>query len=585
MSSIDTYTKEERKANGVFYTPLFLADYLAKKVIGYYGIKRPIKSIFDPACGNGILLQSFANELLNRKPASNSLIVGMDKDINAVASSISSFVNIYKEKINTQFIHADALFPKEKMTSIEGWLQIKKDLGSAKGFDIALCNPPWGADLSAYEQTRLNKNFALAKGQFDVFDLFTEVVLNNIAEDGVYGLILPDSVFGQDQARFRSLLSTHTTIHLIIRLGEKIFPEINRACMIIVGGKSIPRLNHQVDCIRLSANYKKRVIANEMLLEEVEAELLHRVPQSRFSENGSYLFDIDLKTDEQPTFNKIAQNSKPLQTYVEDTRGAEISKKGMVCQCVVCKYWMPYPKLKITNCTNCHSPINIDNIVKDKIVLDHNGIGNVKLKVGEDLFRFTSLSKSWINTLKQGINYKDRSIYAGDKILVRKTGIGITASIDYENSITNQVVYILKLKPNWISCLSLEFVLAVLNSRVMTYYLIKQYGENEWKTHPYLTQSMLIRLPFPEIKFGTAKTKRLIELVTTIIRQEVTNSKEKNISKENDIFIERVIADFFDLTEMDYKVIFATLESSQQLIPIKRLLNCSAKSIFEINGI
>ncbi len=205
--------------------------------------------------------------------------------------------------------------------------------------------------------------------------------------------------------------------------------------------------------------------------------------------------------------------------------------------------------------------------------------------MGEDLYRFTSISKSWINTLKEGINYKDLKIYNGDKILVRKTGVGITASLDYENAVTNQVVYILRLKPAVEKMLSLEFVLAVLNSRAMTYYLIKKFGENEWKSHPYLTQTTLVNLPFPKIDFNSENVKDLINRVTEIVRGEVSQSKEKNITRTNDLFIERVVAYFFKLNQTDYKSIFDTLSSSEQLIPIKRLLNCSTKEIFNINGI
>ena len=186
--------------------------------------------------------------------------------------------------------------------------------------------------------------------------------------------------------------------------------------------------------------------------------------------------------------------------------------------------------------------------------------------------------------MKEGINYKDLSIYNGDKILVRKTGVGITASLDYENSVTNQVVYILKLKPAFEKKLSLEFVLAVLNSRAMTYYLIKKFGENEWKSHPYLTQTMLVNLPFPKIDYDSAITKKMINSVTKIVRNEVSHSKEKNISKANDLFIERVVAHIFKLNQTDYKAILETLSSSEQLIPIRRLLNCSTKEIFQGNG-
>ncbi len=583
MSLAKLYSKEERKLNGVFYTPSFLAEYLAKKVVEYFGYRK-IASAIDPACGDSILLRCFANELLETSDKNLPKIFGVDKDINAIVSSTSKFDDKSLKKFVANFIHTDGLFPVNGKNSIEGWNELRKDLKSKNGFDIAVSNPPWGADLNAYDPVTLSFNFALAKGQFDVFDLFVETILNNLNEDGVYGLILPDSVFSQEQARFRCLLAKNTTIHLIARLGEKIFPEINRACVIIVGGKAKAKSNHQVDCFRLSSNYKKQVIANELSLEEVEKELMHKVPQSRFFENDNCVFDIDLKTDEQKTFDKIQTSSLSVKQFVKNTRGAEISKKGVVCQCPQCQHWMPYPKSKQPKCNNCNTALNIDSVVKEKIILNHNGVGNIKLKVGEDLFRFTSVSKSWINTLKEGINYKDLSIYNGDKILVRKTGVGITASIDYENAVTNQVVYILKLKPTYEKNLSLEFVLAVLNSRAMTYYLIKKFGENEWKSHPYLTQTMLVNLPFPKIDFNSPDAKKLISRVTKIVRNEVSKSKEKNISKENDLFIERVIAHFFKLNQTDYKAIFETLISSEQLIPIRRLLNCNTKEIFTVNG-
>jgi adenine-specific DNA-methyltransferase len=585
MSPVALYSKEKRKTNGVFYTPSFLAEYLAKLIIKYYGINKSISTILDPACGDSVLLRTVANELIKNKIKVLPKIVGIDKDINAIVSSISKFGDRPFNRFPSRFIQTDGLFPIKKNTSKEGWLSLMKELKAENGFDVAVSNPPWGAELNSYDSKTLNTNFVLAKGQFDIFDLFVEVILNNLNENGVYGLILPDSVLGQEQTEFRFLLSKTTKIHLIARLGEKIFPEVNRACVIIIGSKTKASHNHKVDCFRLTANYKKKIISNELSLEEVEKELSHKIPQRRFLGNDSCLFDIDLKTNEKKTFDKIEANGITIEHLVKNTRGAEISKKGDVCQCPICEQWMPLPKKKHPKCNSCKSNIKIESVSKDKVILNHNGIGNLKLKVGEDLFRFTSTSKSWINTLKRGINYKDLNIYSGDKILVRKTGIGITASLDYENAITNQVVYILKLKPGFEKKMSLEFVLAVLNSRVMTYYLIKKFGENEWKSHPYLTQGMLISLPFPKINYALSRTKEMIDKVTKIIKKEITTSKAKNISKGNDLFIERVIAHFFNLNEEDYEEIFKTLSSSGQLIPIKRLLNCNTSEIFEINGI
>lgn len=583
MKIVEFYTKEERKVNGVFYTPSFLAEYLARKVVNYYG-EREIRNVIDPACGDSILLRTFANELLSKtKPLSK--IIGVDKDLNAINSSTLKFADKSFKKIATQFIQTDGLFPVKGKNSVEGWATLMKELKIKNGFDIAFSNPPWGSDLNSYDPLTLSFNFSLAKGQFDIFNLFVESILQNLNKNGVYGLILPDSVFSQEQERFRSLLSSKTTIYLIARLGEKIFPEINRACVIIVGRKGKAKNNHQVDCFRLPSNFKNRVIANEVSLEEVEKQLLHKVPQSRFYQNDNFIFDIDLRMDEKKIFDKIKNNSFPFQQFVKNTRGAEISKKGIVCQCPNCKNWMPFPKAKEPKCSKCRTALNLEIVIKEKIIHNNDGIGNVKLKVGEDLHRFTSFSKSWIYTLKEGVNYKDSSIYNGDKILVRKTGVGITASLDYDNSITNQVVYILKLKPAYEKKLSLEFVLAVLNSRAMTYYLIKKFGENEWKSHPYLTQTMLVNLPFPNIDFTSLDVINLISRITQLLRNEVTHSKEKNISKANDLFIERVVAQLFKLNQTDYETIFKTLHSSEQLIPIKRLLNCNAKEIFSVYGL
>ena len=584
MSPIELYTKEERKVNGVFYTPSFLAEYLAKKVIKYFG-NRKITNAIDPACGDSILLQYFANELLNISYQNLPKIFGVDKDINAIVSSTSKFTDKSLKMFFSTFKHTDGLFPINRKNSIEGWAELRKALKIKNGFDVALSNPPWGSELNGYNSITLNFNFALAKGQFDIFDLFVEVILNNLNNNGVYGLILPDSVFSQEQARFRCLLTENTTVHLIARLGEKIFPEINRACVIIVGSMAEAKSNHQVDCFRLTSNFKKQIIANKLSLEDVEKELMHKVPQNRFLKNDNCIFNIDLKTDEQKTFDKIQNNSLPFKQIVDNTRGAEISKKGVVCQCPNCKQWMPYPKSRQPKCNNCSTALNLNSIVKEKIIHNHNGVGNIKLKVGEDLYRFTSVSKSWINILKEGINYKDLSIYSGNKILVRKTGVGITASMDYENTITNQVVYILKLKTAFEKKLSLEFVLAILNSRAMTYYLIKKFGENEWKSHPYLTQTMLINLPFPKIDFSSYDTQMLINCITEILRKEVSHSRAKNIDKANDLLIERVVAHFFKLNQADYKSIFESLSSSEQLIPIKRLMNCNAEEIFTVNGL
>ncbi|MER2999073.1 N-6 DNA methylase [Pontibacter populi] len=588
MSPAELYTKEERKTNGIFYTPKFLAQYLAKKILYYWEDtnRSSVESILDPACGDSMLLRSFLTEFTTLDNATTNLsIIGVDKDVNAVISSEQQFNFEHYSRFNRHFINTDGLFPSNEFSSINGWQSLRRQVGYENGVDIVLSNPPWGADMTEYDSNQLSTNFQLAKGQFDIYNLFIEVTLNNLREDGLYGFILPDSVFSQEQARLRLLLADTTTILLIARLGEKIFPEINRACVIVIGQKRRAAPEHVVNCFRLSPDFKKSVLTNKLTLEQVEQALAHEVPQKRFLENSGNVFDIDLRVSEHNIFDKIQSSGTVLSSVINNTRGAEISKNGLVCQCPDCSKWMPYPKSKNPKCNHCGTFVDLNQIVQEHIIHINQGLGNKALKVGEDLYRYTSRTKSWIDTDKDGINYKSLSIYNGDKILVRKTGIGITASIDYQNSIVNQVVYILKLKSEVSRNLTLEFVLAVLNSRAMTYYLLKKYGENEWKSHPYLTQTMLINLPFPKLNPNLSKHTSLIKEITEIIKSEVANSKEKNISKQSDLRIERAVAYFFKLNKKDYNTILETLNSTDPLIPIKRLLNCSSDEIFEVNGI
>ena len=50
--------------------------------------------------------------------------------------------------------------------------------------------------------------------------------------------------------------------------------------------------------------------------------------------------------------------------------------------------------------------------------------------VGESINRYYIARRLWIDTSKDGINYKDEDFYRGKRLLVRKTGIGIMATID-----------------------------------------------------------------------------------------------------------------------------------------------------------
>lgn len=579
MSHYTSLSLEQKKENGIFYTPEFLANYTARKLI-YYFIKDVDRhnnlSILDPACGNGILLLSI-NKYLKDINVNKPRFFGIDKDPQSIKECHKILSNSLNEK-DFKLITADAIQPFSSACNL-GWDRIQNNLNIEKGFDLAISNPPWGADLNGYSKKSLHQDFTLANGQIDIFNLFVEIVLKRLKINGYYALILPDSIFNQEKWKLRKLLLETTEVKLIGRLGEKIFDNVNRACTIVIGKKCTPTKNNLVDCFRLNPSYRKQILNTSSNLDKAEKELIHKVPQERFYNNESYLFDIDCQDFETNLISKLQSTNLRFSNIVDNARGAEISKKGNVTRCYNCKLYLPYPKADIPKCPHCAVELQYSSLNKDQIVFNHNGNGTKPLKSGEDLSRYFSFKRKWIDVNKNGINYKNLNLYKGKKILVRKTGVGITASLDYDEAITNQVVYILKIQDKWKSFLTDEFVLAILNSRIITYYLLKRYGDSEWKSHPYITQRMLISLPFPKVK-RSPNYKNIVTEITQLVQHEL-KLQQNDINFRTDAIIERKIADLFSLTKSDYYLIYNQLESAEQLVPIKRLLKVTVKDIFE----
>jgi hypothetical protein len=221
--------------------------------------------------------------------------------------------------------------------------------------------------------------------------------------------------------------------------------------------------------------------------------------------------------------------------------------------------------------------LNHKNIVSEKKEKDC-----VSLIVGEDIGRFIVSSNKYIQQGMHGINYKSYALYQGPKVLVRKTGVGITAGIDYNNSLTNQVVYIVKPKESVHPSITAEVIVAILCSRLITYIIIKRKGCIGWTSNPYLSQQDVNSLPFPKLNFQCCQTMVALNRITELVRSNLIKGKELSI--EVDAEIERYVAFLYNLNNNEYKTIFKTIEQVEQMIPFRRLLNINTDCIFQ-NGI
>jgi len=590
----------EIKKNGKVYTPPILASFVSRKLIEYYlrSKEKPAPplnlKIIDPACGDGELLiaiwevlEEYAQKIdatssKKRKIDPIKTLFGIEIDKNAVRKTkinISKLNTTQLKKNEIKITQTNALFPYQKKNRIQGWKILFNKYQTQDGFDLLIANPPWGADTSSYNSMLSENSYKLFKGQFDTSDLFIELSLSIVKENGLIAFIISDSLFNKERTQLRKMLLESTEIKFIGRFGEKIFPNINRACAIIIlQKKEKPRKNNLIDCLRLNPKVRKEILFGDLSFIEVDKILSHKIPQKRFLKNTNYIFNIDIKENEKKTVAIFNKSSLRFGDFLLSYRGIELSKKGNVCQCQHCSLWFPLPRKEESNCPHCNAKLIKAHLSISKIVSDRKKRGYKPLIVGESIQRYKTVFKLWIDTAKNGINYKDNSIYSGAKLIVRKTGVGINATIDRTNSFTNQVVYIFKNKQDEDKTIPLEFMLSLINSRAMYYFLVKNYGETEWRSHPYLTQTQILDLPIPNGQKINFFNNENITNIVNILKPYIKS--KKGVSDKDDAIIEYSVAKLYGLTRSDYQQIYSTLESVEPLRPIQALKKISVDDIF-----
>ncbi len=517
---------------GVVYTPNTLSKFVAELLKRAAG-ESLIKVVLDPASGECALL-SAARATFGEDCA----YIGIDVDSDAV--------NNTKEKFT--IIHNDAIMPQNvKKKSSEYWR------AKLPKVDAVIANPPWSSE-KIYDRVALaSAGFSLVSGQYDSYVLFIEQAYNILRKDGLMAFIIPDSLFDAQNENLRKFLAEKTQIKVIARLGEKIFDEVNRATTVIVCKKAIPEDDSVTTCFRLSTDDRKAYLAGNGTLLSFFDKNYHNVMQRRFLCNSGYNFDIDTRSDEEGLLDKITSKSIDWDKVFVFGRGVEISKSGKVVYCLHCNYAQGYKKKQLEAgkkiCTNCGAEIAVTNEAVHNVVTQLPDENSVLIYVGENVRRYGVSGECFIRPDIEGINYKNRDLYSPPKLLIRKTGLGIYSAIDYTGSMTSQTVYILKYAdPD--NATPLEYYLALINSRVVYYYYLKVYGENEWKSHPYLTKQIIFM--FPIRPYTGSKLDQEITRIATDLMSHYNHA--------TDLQLEKLVMKKYGLTKQECELIAAEMD-------------------------
>ncbi len=543
-----------RRTLGSVYTPPLLATWLAGELARRLPSRDRLR-ILDPACGEGVLLRAVLDA--TDQPLT---VAGIDRDGRALQRARTVL------PADALLVQADALtLPR---FGLNDQATPQRDNGRP---NAVIANPPWGAEVPHSRAALQAAHFTLAQGQFDSFELFIELSLGLVEESGVLAFIIPDAVFLPEHRALRRLLVDTTQLLLIARLGEGFFDGVYRGTTILVCRRARAPDDHTVRCFRLDKQWRKRVLAGAATLEQAQARLAHDVPQQHFARDPEARFDIDLRRQEHSIVKRLEQASLPWRRWLVTGRGVEISKYGAVLCCPHCGVGTPAPRQpRLLQCAGCARPFRSESARRERIVrADGSPDPNWRpLIAGEDVERYRCHPSRQIRLGVPGINYKTPETFAARKLLVRKTGVGLKAAIDDSGAYTTQVVFHYSVPPRLPAPpFLLDYLLGVLCSRVMLAYHLKRWGENEWRSHPYVTQRILSALPVPDLAPGAWQWRQAQAIATAVDARRRVNRHDG----DEDLAVERLVAGLYGLTDADCAWVLQVLEDAEALEPIRTL--------------
>ena len=320
--------------------------------------------------------------------------------------------------------------------------------------------------------------------------------------------------------------------------------------------------------MRLNKDWRVSVQRGVRTFEDAEKALIHFVNQSRFQNDDYKRFDIDLFENETPRITLIERHVDGWTDWLASSRGVELSKSGDVIFCPSCTKAQPQPRsVGFVSCASCDHVFLTKTARAESIVIKNRRVASnwKPFIVGEDVDRYSAKPSRLIRAGVHGINYKTECTFSHRKILVRKTGVGIKAAIDESGALTNQVVFLYRIKNPNAPAFLLDYFLGVLCSRVMLAYHLKKRGENEWRSHPYLTQRILAELPVPNVQENTWQWNQAMAIA------EAVKQRALSATLDADLQVERLVAGLFGLDESDCDWVLKVLDDAQALEPIRTL--------------
>jgi len=549
----------QRKITGEFFTPIQIVDYILKSV--GYTAKQDIenKKLIDLSCGSGSFLIRAVNillEKLRKQTKSKKLLELTPKEAEEIISKVKK--RIYGIDINpvacvlchinlyfTLFGLFKIIVEKNKDYTIPEFNILNKNTlqyNFKDKYDYVVGNPPY-LFIRAIPQNhrKLIERLPLEtnKGQYDFYQLFIEIGIIILEEGGILGYIVPDSLLALSNRKIiRNYIYHSTRIKEICDLGLG-FKEPVVSNVIIVLQKDSneeERLNNKILIKMALKNDRSGHYLIQYNIEKWDYKFLINLTQR----------DIKILDQLKSNFPKLLDIMKNSQFRISISRGVEIGKKGEIIYCEVCNKYFPLMKSNLI-CSGCGSSLKRDSI--EKLIFDNvpNDLENDYRPFAYSLNRYIIKRYKYIKLGVEGINYKKHDIYKSRIVIRQLSQENLICAAYDENAFTSQSIYNLNIFQSPVLEFNNYYLLGLLNSQLLSYYLIKTFSS--YKTlFPRILIEKLWSLPVkvPESKEEKTYANKIINLVKKI---SISYMKDINLCFKLQNSLDSHVFDLYNISE------------------------------------
>ena len=398
------------------------------------------------------------------------------------------------------------------------------------GFDVVVANPPYISYYSKNQKTAYQVRDELnlmkqsydyivnkkIKGRYNSMNFFIEKGLKNLSNKSSLSYIVDCSIHEKAALNIRKYIVEKYTISEIIHnisAFENVTSDQSILCL----------SNKKQKCSKIKWRLKFQ-------------DQFSTVSQENINENNNYTFYF---SPFENILNKIEKTTNYLSNYIDYAIGVQIGGKNLIYNNETIKSFFLYD-----NCINKDKKLNLIKNITSIQKYDtpvYRGYINFDKNLGTDVNRTIRDANIALPKNEPFIHTK--------KIILRQSAAILTATIADKDSICEHKFFVFKLNNE--ELLSLEYLLALINSKMMTFYALEKniikHGE---KKQPQIRIKEVVKLP---IMGEGVKYQNFDTLVTQILTAKKANSQADTTGLEAEI--DQLVYELYGLTEEEIQIV------------------------------